>query len=196
MSARDPLRELRDPLWEIKDALSFPVSPDFCARVRQQVAEPVRPRMFAGQRLALAAAVVVAAGIGVISTFQYQGEEVAEVSGLRPLVTTQTPVQPAQQTAPAMAPVSVIRQPARVASSKTGSPYDTLVPNDQLHALDRLLAALREGRATVPTTVSNDHLNDRGERVLRALVIEPVTIELLAGTPAEPIKNPGKDPNK
>ena len=197
MSARDPLRELRDPLREINDALSFPVSPDFCARVRQQVAtEPARPRLFAGQHLGLAAAVVLAAAVGVVTTMQHWREDIAQVSGPRLAIATQTPVQPADQTVTTTVPVRVIRQTATAASSNTASRYDTLVPDDQLRALDRLLAALREGRATVPLAVSNDDLNDRGQRVLRAVVIEPVTIELLAGTPAEPIKNPGKDPNK
>ena len=197
MSARDPLLELRDPLREIKDALSFPVSPDFCARVRQQVAaEPARPRLFAGQRLGLAAAVVLAAGIGVVTTIQQRREDIAQVSGPRPAIATQTPVQPAGQIVMTTVPVTVMRQTARAVSSHTASRYDTLVPDDQLRALDRLLAALREGRATVPLAVSNDVLDDRGQRVLRAVVIEPITIELLAGTPAEPIKNPGKDPNK
>ena len=197
MSARDPLRELRDPLWEIKDALSFTVSPDFCARVRQQVAAgPVRPRMFTGQRLALAAALVLAAGIGLVTTLRHQGVDVAHVSGPRLVVAAPTPVQPADQTVTATQPVRVLQPTARAVTSKTQIPYDTVVPDDQLRALDRLLAALREGRATVPLAVADDELNDRGQRVLRALVIAPVTIELLAGPPAEPIKNPGKDPNK
>jgi hypothetical protein len=191
MSARDPLREL-------EDALSFPVSPDFCARVRRQMASaPVYPRgFFVRQRLALAAAVVLAAGIGVLTTLQRQGIEIAQVSGPRLVVATQTPMPPAHETVAATEPVRALQPRARAVASQTASPYDTLVPDDQLHALDRLFAAMREGRATVPLAVSNDEVNDRGERVLRALVIEPVTIELLAGTPAEPIKNPGKDPNK
>jgi hypothetical protein len=197
MSARDRLRELRDPLWEIKDALSFPVSPDFCARVRQQVAaEPVRPRMFVRQRWAVAAAVVLAAGIGLVTTLQHQGVDVPQVSGPPLADAATTPVQPGPQPVAALEPVRALQPAARVVTSRTPIPYDTLVPDDQLQALDRLLAAMREGRATVPMAVSNDELNDRGQRVLRALVIEPVTIELLAGTPAEPIKNPGKDPNK
>ena len=187
----------RDPLLELEDALSFPVSPDFCARVRQQVAaEPVRPRLFAGQRLALAAAVVLAAGIGVVTTIQHRRADIAQVSGPRLATVTQTPVQPAGQIVTTTVPVTVMRRTARAHSSNTASRYDTLVPDDQLRALDRLLAALREGRATVPLAVSNDELDDRGQRVLRAVVIEPITIELLAGTPAEPTKNPGKDPNK
>ena len=84
-----------------------------------------------------------------------------------------------------------------MAASKIVTRFDTVVPDDQLHALDRLLASMRAGRATVPPLVSeDDEVDDRGQRVLRALVIEPVTIELLAGTPADPTKNPVKDPNK
>jgi hypothetical protein len=197
MSAHDPLRDPGDPLWEIKDALAFPVSPDFCARVRQQVAaEPVRRRVFAGQRLALAAAVVLAAGIGLVTTLQHHDVDVAQGSGPRLVNATTTPVQSRPQPVAALEPVRALQPTARVFTSKTQLAYDTLVPDDQLRALDRLLAAMREGRATVPMAVSNDEVNDHGQRVLRALVIEPVTIELLAGTPAESIKNPGKDPNK
>lgn len=189
----------RDPLQELEDALSFPVSPDFSARVRQQVAaEPVRPRMFFAPRWALAAAVVLAAAIGVITTFRHQGVEVevAQVAGPDLMIPTQTPAQPAPETIAAIEPVRVPQPSIRVAASKTVTPFETVVPDDQLRALDRLLAAMREGRATVPLAVSNDELNERGERVLRALVIEPLTIELLAGTPAEPNKSPVKDPNK
>ena len=191
MSARDPLREL-------EDALSFPVSSDFCARVRQQVAaEPQRPKVFFPMRLAVAAAVVVAAGIGVITTLQHQRVEVALVSDPGLMTATQTPVQPAPVTVAAIERVRAVRQSTRAATTTAVvSPYETLVPDDQLHALDRLLAAMREGRAAVPQPVSHYELNDRGVRVIRALVIEPVTVELLAGTPPEPNKNPVKDPNK
>lgn len=191
MSARDPLRE-------IEDALSFTVSPDFCARVRQQVAaEPVRSRTLFGQRWALAAAVVLAVGIGVITTFRHQRVEVAPISDPGVVTATQAPVQPAPEAVAEVRPVRVFRQSTSAAARPgTVSPYETLVPDDQLHALDRLLASMREGRATVPLPVSEFELNDRGERVLRALAIEPLTIELLAGTPADPNKNPVKDPNK
>ena len=185
----------RDPLEELEDALSFPVSPDFCARVRQQVAaEPVRTRAFAAREWALAAAVVMAAVTGLITTFRDGRNEVAQVSprfdGGR-----ETPVAveraPVSSTEPARA-----RQRIAVAMPRTVKPFDTVVPDDQLHALDRLLAAMREGRATVPPVVADDEVNDRGERVLKALVIEPVTVELLAGTPTDPNRNPVKNPNK
>ena len=186
----------RDPLQELEEALSFPVSPDFCARVRRQVAaEPARPRMWFGPRVALAASVVLAAGVGVITTLQNPDVEVAQVSrpGI-PNATTPRP-EPVQAVA-AVERMRVLQRSAAVAVRETVRPFETVVPDDQLHALDRLLAAMRAGRATVPPLVADVELNDRGERVLRALVIEPVTIELLAGTPADPIKNPVKDPNK
>jgi hypothetical protein len=186
----------RDPLPELEEFLSFPVSPDFCARVRQQVAaEPVRMRMFGVRNLALAAAVLVAAATGFIATSRDASVGVAQVSP-RPGVTTRAPAPAEREPVVSSEPVRVRQQPVPVAARETVTPFETVVPDDQLHALDRLLAAMRAGTATVPPVVADAEVNDRGERVLKALVIEPVTVELLAGTPAEPIKNPVKNPNK
>jgi hypothetical protein len=182
----------RDPLQELEKALSFPVSPDFCARVRQQVAvEPMRSRMWFGPRLALAASVILAIGIGVVTTLRQLDVEVARVAVPEP------GFAPPVRSAPDLHLPRVPQRSAGVAASKIVMRFETVVPDDQLRALDRLLASMREGRATVPPLVSDDdEVDDRGQRVLRALVIEPVTIELLAGTPADPNKNPVKDPNK
>ena len=198
-----------DPLREIEEALSFQVSHDFCARVRQQVAaEPVRPRgLFGlprcslGEGWAIAAAVALAIGTGVVTSLRHLDVEVAQVSRPRPVDVASGPERPARDAAAVIAPVRPVsamvgRHGDSVSARQPFEAYDTLVPDDQLHALDRLLAAMREGRATVPAHVADVVVNERGERVLRALALEPLTIELLAGTPAEPNKNPGKDPNK
>ena len=186
----------RDPLQELEEFLSFPVSPDFCARVRQQVAsEPVRMRMFGARGLALAAAVLLAAVTGLVSTSWDANVEVAQVSP-RAGVTSSTRASAERQPVVSNEPVRVHQQQVSVAVSKPAAPFETVVPDDQLHALDRLLAAMCAGTAHVPPVVADAEVNDRGERVLKALVIEPVTVELLAGTPAEPNKNPVKNPNK
>lgn len=182
----------RDPLQEIEDALSFPVSADFCARVRQQVAlEPVRRQRLFSPWLAVAAVAVLAAGAGVITTVRHLDVDVTKVS------VPSTHPEPIVTVTPASSVVAIdARHPAAAFRTKRAKPFETVVPDDQLRALDRLLASMREGRATVPAQVSDVVVNDRGERVLRALVLEPLTLELLAGTPAEPSKSPGKDPNK
>jgi hypothetical protein len=184
-----------DPLREIEDALSFQVSPDFSARVRQRVAaEPPAPRLYVSHQWLVAAAVVLATAAGVIITFRHLDLQVADAGGTRIINSAKTPVESLRPFTPLIEPV--VRLSARAPASRPVSSFETLVPDDQLRALDRLLASMREGRATLPLAESTDDVNDRGERVLRAVVIEPVTIELLPGTPAEPNKNPVKDPNK
>ena len=183
----------RDPLREIEDALSFEVSGDFCARVRQQVAlEPARSRKVFNPWLAVAALVVLMAGAGAVAALRQRARpiDVATVSSTRrpePVAT----IEPVHSEA-----ANAVPRIARARTVESAKPFDTLVPDDQLRALDRLLAGMRAGRATVPAQVSDVVVNDRGERVLRALALEPLIIEPLAGTPAEPNKNPGKDPNK
>lgn len=197
MNAREPLPELRDPFLELKEDLSFPVSPDFCARVRLQVAaEPVQSRMRGIWALAAAAVVFFAAAIGVMTTLRQADENVVQVIDPRLTNPLKAPVAPEGALRAASAPVRVHERVIPVTATETGMSFETVVPDDQLHALDRLLAAMRAGRATVPPVVADSEVNERGERVYRALVIEPVTVELLPGTPAEPIKNPVKDPNK
>ena len=196
MSSRDPLQE-RDPLKEVEDALSFPTSPDFCARVRQQVAtEPMRSRFFGAQGLAVAAAAVLAAAIGVLAT--YRSPEVESANVRRPVVVDATKRPAEHRAAPVVARASAPMLPRAARSSAMGTvtAFQTLVPDDQRRALDHLLAAMREGRATVPPAEPNEELNDNGQRVPRALIIEPMKLALLAGTPGEPIKDPVKDPIK
>jgi hypothetical protein len=185
---------------EIEDALSFEVSGDFCARVRQQVATETRRPRGLHRWLAIAATVAAVAGAGVIASLRHLDVEVAPVSRPRAVAVSRESALPSGEAAG----VIETAQPAgaifdgsvdRVSAGDLKS-FEAVVPDDQLQALDRLLAAMREGRATVPAQVSDVVVNERGERVLRALALEPLTIEPLAGTPAEPNKNPGRDPNK
>ena len=187
----------RDPFQELEDALSFAMSPDFSARVRQQVAEePVRSRVVWSPWLAVAAVAVGAVGVGVMTSVRPRNIDVAPVSAPGVVASVNPPVAPQPEAVGPVSTVRTIRRSAKPAVSTTVSAYETQVPDDQLRALNRLLTSMRAGRATVPSRVSDFEVNDRGERVLRALAIEPVNIELLAGTPAEPNKNPVKDPNK
>jgi hypothetical protein len=145
--------------------------------------------MFGAWKLAAAAAVVLLSmGAGVITVLWHSAVDVPQISGPSFALSVRS--------APDVHPVRVPRRSATMVAREPVSAYETVVPNDQLNALDRLLAAMRQGQATVPPVVADTELNDCGERVLRALVVEPLTIEPLAGTPPEPSKNPVKDPNK
>jgi hypothetical protein len=194
----------RDPFQELQDALSFPTSPDFRARVRQQLAmPPARSRFSANAGVAMAAGLILAAGAGVLilrdQTVEPRTAQLASVEP--PMIRSTVP-----QTTSPLAPVSrasvpqVFRsaapQVASPAAVQASSPFETLVPDDQLRALDHLLSAMRTGRATVPAEVVAEEVNDLGQRVLKALVIEPMKVEPLPGTPGEPNKDPVKDPIK
>jgi hypothetical protein len=188
----------RDPLRDIEESLAFEVSADFSARVRRRIAIDPAPSRMAGSRWpAIAATVLLAAGVAAIATMRHVDVQVAEVRSPRTAGPSTVPVSrpPAIQTERAVS-VKAVPAMVRIAKAERAAAYDIQVPDDQLRALDRLLAAMREGRATVPAQVSDVVVNDQGERVLRALSVEPLTIEPLAGTPAESNKNPGKDPNK
>lgn len=185
----------RDPLQELEDALSFPASPEFSARVRRRVAAaPMRSRRFTMQDLAVAAAVILTAAAGLVASLSRD----IEVAHTRPAVAAATarPVMPGIETSRAIAPAVARRRPGVVTVSVTVPAFETLVPDDQRRALDQLLASLRAGSATVPALVLDEELNENGQRVPRALVIEPMKLELLPGTPGDPGKDPVKDPIK
>jgi hypothetical protein len=188
----------RDPLQELEEALSFQTSPDFCARVRQQVAtQPRRPKTFEARRLLLAAAVMLAATAGGLVMFREADPQVTEVR--RPATSAESsPAKALDLHAGAKVPSSVAtaQELPRSGQKETAPAFVTLVPDDQLRALERLLGAMRVGRATVPEAVLDEEVNDLGQRVPRALVIELMKLEPLAGMPGETGKDPVKDPIK
>jgi hypothetical protein len=179
MSARNPLKEL-------EDALSFEASPDFCARVRQDLAaQPVRSPQVDWRHLAAAAVVILATAFGAALKFQKRGVDERREAGHSVAVSAVGSIAQRSPRANTIAPaVKQVRaaQPAPIAAR---SSFETLVPDDQLRALDSLLAAMRQGRTTVPPTVLEVEVNELGQRVPRALVIEPMKLEPLV-----------KDPNK
>jgi hypothetical protein len=150
--------------------------------------------------LALAASVVMAAGTGVVTTYRSRHVEVPQVRRPVGVDAAKPPVEHRAEPVVALAPAFPVPRAATLSANGIVTPlvtqFETLVPDDQRRALDHLLGAIREGRATVPPTELNEELHDNGQRVLRALVIEPMKLELLAGTPGEPIKDPVKDPIK
>jgi hypothetical protein len=185
----------RDPLQELEGALSFHTSPDFAARVRRRVAaQPMRSRGLTTQDMAVAAAVILTAGAGLVATLN---RDVELPQPGRPFVVNaaEPPAVPGVEMVAASVPVVVRRRPDVVRALAPVSSFETLVPDDQRRALDRLLASMRAGSATVPAQVLDEELNENGQRVPRALVIEPMKLELLPGTPGEN-KDPVKDPIK
>jgi hypothetical protein len=194
----------RDPFQELQDALSFPASPDFRARVRQQLAvPPARSRFSSNVGLAMAAGVMLAAAAGVTILRDRTGEpRTAQLTTAAPpmiqssVPQTTSPVAPVSKASVRQVFRSAAPQVASAGAVQASSPFETLVPDDQLRALDHLLSTMRTGRATVPAEVATEEVNDLGQRVLKALVIEPMKVEPLPGTPGEPNKDPVKDPIK
>lgn len=137
-------------------------------------------------------ALVLTVSIGLNVVHRGRDEEVAHVS--RPAASSVVALAGERRTEAAVAIEPVIARPraAGPAADGTVTSFETLVPDDQRRALDLLVAAMREGRASVPPAVADHELNDSGQRAPRALVIEPMKLELLAGTPGEPVKDPIK----
>ena len=184
-----------DPLQELGQALSFAPSPEFAARVRHRiVSAPVKAIPWPFYRIAAAAALVIAASATMA---RLSRQLPADVPPAPDMV-----LAPATTPAPAPAPVEVrathrdtVRRTASAGAplvAKAAPFAETLVPDDQRLALERLLRSIRAGRSTVPELIVDDIVDDEGRRVPRALVIEPMRLQLLAGTPFEPIKEPTK----
>jgi hypothetical protein len=176
-----------DPLQELGRALSFSPSPEFAARVRHHiVSAPTQPARWSLYGLAAAAALVIAASATM-----------ARVGWQSPVL--EVPPAPDMVMAPAIAaPAPAIAAPALVHARATRAveppaPFaEVLVPDDQRLALERLMGSIRAGRATVPELIVDDVVDDDGRRMPRALVIEPLRLQRLPGTPGEPIKEPIK----
>jgi hypothetical protein len=180
-----------DPLQDLGRELSFAPSPEFAARVRRHIAAaPVTTAPWPLYRMAAAAAVVIAASVTMARVGRHTPVEM--------------PPAPDMTLAPLTTPAPVdVRQPHRSATRQTAAPEaplvvqaapfaEVLVPDDQRLALEQLLGSIRAGRATVPELIVDDVVDDDGRRMPRALVIEPLRLQQLAGTPAEPIKDPIK----
>lgn len=185
----------QDPLEQLRQLLAVAPSPEFGARVRQQVStQSSRAGWWPVGHLAAAAAAVCV--VSVVMT-QWGGEPDADIRPA-PAVAAVSPVMTPPES-PGSAPNPIVRR-RRHAPAEAATVVDTfaetLVPDDQRLALERLIGAIRGGRATVPAVVADEVVDDDGRRLPRSLVIEPLKLELMAGTPAEPNKDPIKDPIK
>ncbi len=197
----------RDPFAELQSALSVTPSADFSLRVRARLATEApasraqSPARWLGA-IAAAAAVVLAVTVWTI--------ERDHSVGVVPLSTAIANAPPARDVLapPALSPQSVAadrashgvpdlgshgepyREPHRkiVARAASDAFGEVLVPSDQRIAIERLLAAIKAGRASVPPAAIAA-VDDDGRSVITPLPdISPIRIEPLAGTPADPNK--------
>jgi len=195
-----------DPLEQLGRALAISPSPEFAARVRQQIsAQPSHQTWWSVRHLMMAGAVVC--GVFVVSAVL-----VWRSGASAPVVRPDAAVASSERVAPVVSGVAIVPASTSVeaATPAVARPHEsfarvvpvenvfaeTLVPDDQRLALERLLGAIRAGRATVPGVVTEEIVDEDGRRMPRALVIEPLKLELLAGTPAEPNRDPIKEPIK
>lgn len=189
-----------DPLEQLSRALAITPSPEFAARVRQQIStQPARSNWWPDRHLMAAAAMVCVVSVVVM---RWDGQSSPDVRRGVPVVAAVPVVPIAPGVAAAPAPAAVTPVVTTVARPRRSSPRvvpvesvfaETLVPDDQRLALERLLGAIRAGRATVPGVVAEEIVDEDGRRMPRALVIEPLKLDLLAGTPVEPNKDPIKE---
>jgi hypothetical protein len=139
-----------DPLKELEAALAVEPSPAFAARVRARVAETRSRPVWLGWQGIAAAAVVVLAVVGVVAWHVRAGDArnlphraAVESAGV-PVAGIGVPVHVDRATPVARVPA--IEVPS-VRTAVVQTP-EVLVPSDQAMALNRLLAGLRERRAT------------------------------------------------
>lgn len=185
----------RDPFADLQSALSLTPSPEFAARVRARVAAAPSSRsplsVWAWGALAAAAlAAIVTASVIRTRSVVHPVDVVYVAAAPEPAVANAEPTQPTpvaavpRQSTPRVVPV--VARPSVVA----GDPfYEVIVPDDQRKALERLLLAMKTGRASVPRATVTTEVDEDGNTVIVPLPgIVPMKIEPLAGTPADYIK--------
>ncbi len=186
----------QDVLEELGKALCVTPSPEFLARVRAQVREAAAsapaaiawwPRVAVLATAAVALVVAVAIWPGRTSSPRPGDIRTNHASGAvatRPPQTRAGPDERARPLMPIAPSTRAMRahRPAGSASTQAAStaepPREVLVPDDQRRALDRLLIAIREGRAAVPAP----------RRVLedeQGQMLQPAPIEMLPGAAVE-----------
>jgi hypothetical protein len=185
----DVLRDLRIELAAVTP------SPSFAASVRARVADtPARRRWLSWSALPVA----VAAATMIVTAIPISRMPVWEL----PIAAPARPAVPVAASMPSAA--TVIESPNAVAVTRPAAqggpaiplrpsgpaplaavvidPFEVQVPRDQAVALRSLLVALRERRAVVPAPTAAWSLEPLPE--LEALIIPPLQLELLPGTPA------------
>jgi hypothetical protein len=186
MTAQPQFPPSDDPFKALEDALKVNPSPEFVARVRERVRQEPAVGAAIGWWPRLAFGAVVATAAIVVATLWIDHPRpgpavVATRTAARAPLTESMPV-PAVEPSPTISPRPTPRTPTRVAVRMQKS--EILVPDDQRLALNRLLIAVREGRAVVPAEGraledENGHLLE-----LRPIEVPPInSIDLLPGAP-------------
>lgn len=182
----------REPFAELQTALSMTPSPEFAARVRARVAAETPGRSLV-PHWAMGALLATAAAAFVVVTVSERHDERAQapsVTTAQSVAASPTPVaQPSTVVASTTAPSRTTRVSANAPAASADPFYEVLVPADQRIALGRLLAAMKAGRASVPTSVVGAEVDEDGHLGIAPLPdIVPMKIEPLAGTPVDNIK--------
>lgn len=166
----------RDPFAELQTALSLAPSPEFAARVRARVtsmppqSRSLVPHWTIGALLATAAALLVAVNVS---------ERREEHAVAPPAAVMASP--PAVVIASSPATSRPVRVAAKAPAASADPFYEVLVPDDQRIALERLLVAMKAGRASVPPSAVNATADEEGLLSIALLPdIVPMKIELLA----------------
>jgi hypothetical protein len=189
----------RDPFVVVQSGLTVTPSPEFAARVRMRVAAAPPARSFASSwKRAWMFGAIAAATVVVVVTVRVTRSRTIETPVAMSAIAgaPASDVTDAGSAAPMSMRVLPTRSAPRVASVVVPSSvavadgfYEVIVPDDQRVALERLLAAMKAGRASVPRAAIASDVDEDGNPVIVPLpAITPMKIELLPGTPAELIK--------
>jgi hypothetical protein len=193
----------RDPFVDLQSALSVTPSREFSLRVRARLATEApasraqSPAWWLGA-MAAAAAVVLAVTVWTVERDHSVGivlpsTAIANAPSARDVLAppaTSPQLVPAVRASRGVPRLGSHREASREIVARTASDAfgEVLVPSDQRLAIERLLAAIKAGRASVPPAAIAA-VDEDGHSVITPLPeISPIRIEPLAGTPADPNK--------
>jgi hypothetical protein len=178
----DIFRELQDDLAAVRP------SPEFAAKVRQRVASAPERRWFGVWQIATAASIVTVA----VLAFVFWRSQVKHVEAPTPVVVTaQNPPTPSPSAASSTGETTLLSQKPEARSQTVAAlrtrpnrshEPEVLVPSDQADSIRRFMTAIRSGvNASAQVTSTEDPA--AALPPLKLIEIEPITVELLPGTP-------------
>lgn len=181
----------RDPFARLQSAIAVTPSPQFAAEVRARVAAAPTSRPWTSVWMfgAIAAAATVVVTVSVVRSRTLPTPvEIPSVASahepVAPKAASSTP--PTERVSPSRSAPHVAMVAVKLPAVAVDSFYEVIVPDDQRIALERLLAAMRAGRASVPRAAVTTEVDEEGNTLIAPLPgIVPIKIELLADTLAE-----------
>jgi len=204
MTARAPVPPAGSDgdLQALRDALALTPSPEFVARVRERVRfEQVRAASGWWPKLAVAgAAVGLAVIVGLaVWTGQAPRQRAGQASDRRARTATTSPESAgsdrvrgfsrAPHTPGSRSTVRRAEAAPRSRPLRAERTPEVLVPDDERHALDRLLLAMRQGRVVVPAP--RQVLEDENGQMLALRPIEIPLIRPIEPLPGMAVERPG-----